>query len=145
MANIITFKRLRQIIRLYTENYSKRKISKNTGISRNTVSSYLRMFLEQPLTFEEINILSDYELDKLFGKESQAKPSNRVDELLAFFHYYSAEQINDGCTVEMMWEKYIINHPCDYQRTQFNFSSFLAFQPFLSIIFNCTLRGNLLQ
>ena len=47
-------KKVRLIIRLYTEGVSKKAISEKSGCGRNTVKKYIRQFIALGMTFEEL-------------------------------------------------------------------------------------------
>lgn len=122
MANkTITMSKVRQILRLYTQGKSKLFISEQTATSRNTVKKYLRQFIESRLSFEDINELSDQDLDELFGKESKPlpEPSERYSKLLAFFPYAEKELKRKGVTLELIWKEYLQLHPDGYKHSQF--------------------------
>jgi transposase len=62
-------KKVRLIIRMYTEGVSKRTISEKSGCSRNTVKKYIRQFIALGITFEELNKLNNTSLEALFKTE----------------------------------------------------------------------------
>src|ERR1017187_8962729 len=86
MANkTIDMSRIRQIIRLYTQGTSKKKISVLTASSRNTVKKYISKFIKERLTYEGIEGMSDYALDLLFSTEPPAPRDERYEELQLLF------------------------------------------------------------
>ena len=56
---------VRQIIRLYSQGNGKRFISRQLGISRNTVETYIAGVSCNQLTWEGVEKMSDHELNKL--------------------------------------------------------------------------------
>jgi len=55
MANkTILMSRIRQILRLYTQGQSNKKISELTCSSRNTVKKYIHKFIHEHLTYDAI-------------------------------------------------------------------------------------------
>ena len=69
MANKKTdMSKIRQMLRLYHQGESKLKISELTGVSRNTFKKYLKIYEQLGLTLQEIELLSDQQLDRLFGE-----------------------------------------------------------------------------
>ena len=64
--NPISMIKIRQIIRLQSQGYSKLAIAAQTGIARNTLKKYIKEFIASGLAFDEINELSDPELEDLF-------------------------------------------------------------------------------
>jgi DNA-binding NarL/FixJ family response regulator len=77
MANKKTdMSKLRQILRLHEKGESKLKISELTGVSRNTLKKYLKIYQRLGLHLRNC----DQELDELFGENllrSQAKNTKR--------------------------------------------------------------------
>ena len=51
--------KLRQILKMYSQSYSKQYISDTTGVARNTVKSHLRTFQSTGKSFKELFALSD--------------------------------------------------------------------------------------
>ena len=67
MANKKTdMSKLRQMLRLYAQGESKLKISGLTGVSRNTLKKYLKIYERLGLSASCIEEKSDQELDRLF-------------------------------------------------------------------------------
>jgi DNA-binding NarL/FixJ family response regulator len=66
MANkTILMSRIRQILRLYTQGQSNKKIRELTCSSRNTVKKYIHKFIHEHLTYDLISAMSDHELDRI--------------------------------------------------------------------------------
>lgn len=119
----ITMSKIRQLLRLYTQGKGKQSISEQTGIARNTVRKYIRVFIDHKLTFEEVNDLSDHELDELFGKPIVPKleVSSRYIDLQAFFPYAEKELKRTGVTLDLVWKEYLVKHPEGYRHAQFGY------------------------
>src|SRR3954469_19095243 len=82
MANkTILMSRIRQILRLYTQGQSNKKISELTASSRNTVKKYIHKFVHEHLTYDVISGMSDHELDLLFGYTEPAVKDERFEQL----------------------------------------------------------------
>ena len=63
MANKKTdMSKLRQMLRLYAQGESKLKISDMTGVSRNTLKKYLKIYVHLGLNLDEVDKRSDLEL-----------------------------------------------------------------------------------
>ena len=85
MANKKTnMSKLRQMLRLYTQGESKLKISELTGVSRNTLKKYLKIYARLKLSIDFIEQQSDQELDHLFGENLLPEPSYRYKTLEPF-------------------------------------------------------------
>lgn len=82
MANKTIFmSRIRQILRLYTQGTSKKKISELKGSSRNTVKKYIQKYHREHLTFEQISEMTDHNLEQLFGSVEPVVKDARLDQL----------------------------------------------------------------
>jgi transposase len=121
MANKpIDMNKLRHLIQLYFQGRSKLLISHQTGIARNTLKKYLKVFYETGLTYSQMNSLSDKELEDLFIK-SNIKPMNeRLCVLFDLFPSYDKEMRKKGMTRQNLWHRYKEDHPEGLGRSQFN-------------------------
>ena len=117
--NPISMIRIRQILRLYTQGYSKLKIAAQTGISRNTLKKYLKEFSSSGLSFEEINELSDKDLEDLFVKQEDEPVNKKLQALFNRFPAVEKELKRKGVTRQLLWEQYRKDQPEGYSLTQF--------------------------
>ena len=115
-------KRLRSVLRMHADNYSKKTIAKTLKLSRNTVRKYITTYESMSLTIEDVETKSDQELSAIFHPPEAAKSKNtsRLDNLIAFFPYMNKEIKKTGVTREILWNEYRELHPDGYQKTQFN-------------------------
>jgi DNA-binding MarR family transcriptional regulator len=92
MANkSISMSKLRHLLQLYVQGRSKKLISEQTGIARNTLKKYIKEFSEAGLTLEALLALSDKELEDLFVKP-EIKPLNKkLETLFSLFPKYEKE------------------------------------------------------
>lgn len=114
MANI------RHILRLHTQNVGFFEIMKETGIVRTTLRKHINDFNKSGLTFEEINELSDKDLEELFMKPQEKPVDVRQQELLSLFPAIERELKRKGMTRKILWEEYIKNNPDGYGNCRFN-------------------------
>ena len=120
MANKqIIMGKVRQVLRLHTQGKSKLNISEQLGISRNTVKKYINHFTTHKITFEELNELTDSDLEDLFGHKEPEEPTDRYKQLLSFFPKVSKEIKRDGVTRQLMWHEYLRLYPNGYKHSQF--------------------------
>ena len=85
MANKpIAMSKIKQIIRLYTQGYSKLKISGRLDVSRRIVRIYIHRFEKLQITYQDIAGLTDAQLDKLLLKQSKQEISIRLKTYEAF-------------------------------------------------------------
>lgn len=112
--------KIRHLLQLHFQGRSKLLISEQTGIARNTVKKYLRAFSQSGLSLEQINGLSDKELDDLFIK-SQEKPLNaKHQSLFSLFPTFDKELRKKGITRQILWQRYKEQNPAGVGRSQFN-------------------------
>lgn len=120
MANkTICMSRIRQILRLYTQGTSKKKISELTLSSRNTVKKYIGKFLHEHLTYEQVSALSDHDLEQLFGPEESVRKDERLEQLQALFPELEKQLKRKGMTILLLFEQYRKDYPYGYGITQF--------------------------
>ncbi len=120
MANKqIIMGKVRQVLRLYIQGKSKLSISEQLGISRNTVKKYISEFLIHKITFDELDNLTDSDLDDLFGHKEEVEPDERYKQLLSFFPKVSKEIKREGVTRQIMWNEYLKKYPDGYKHSQF--------------------------
>ncbi|UCG28203.1 MAG: IS21 family transposase [Bacteroidales bacterium] len=119
MSNQLThMKKVRLIIRLYTEGVSKKTISEKSGCSRNTVKKYIRQFIALGMTFEELNKLSNTSLEELFKSEPPS-PGKKLETLKSYFPEMEKALKKKGVTRELLWNEYISENPDGYRLSQF--------------------------
>ena len=69
MANKpIAMLKLRQVLRYFTEETSKKQISIITGVARNTLKRYIASLLSLFISLKDIALNCDYELEQLFAE-----------------------------------------------------------------------------
>ncbi len=121
MANKpISMINIRQVLRLYSQGRSKLQIAAQTGISRNTLKKYLKQFVLSDLSFEQISVLSDKELEALFGSTDESPLSEKLQTLFNLFPTIEKELKKKGVTRQLLWEDYKKNQPNGLGRSQFN-------------------------
>jgi transposase len=122
MANKKTnMSKLRQMLRLYAQGESKLKISELTGVSRNTLKKYLKIYARLGLTLQAIEEHSDQELENVFGENLLPEPSEKYKLLENFFPTMEKELRKRGITRQILWEKYNAMHPDGYKVSQFKY------------------------
>ena len=62
----IPMSKLRQVLKLHCQGQNKLQVSTITGLSSNTVKKYIYTFIHLRATWEEVNQLTDKDLDILF-------------------------------------------------------------------------------
>jgi len=121
MANkTIVMSKLRRLLQLRSQGKSKLFISKYLELSRNTVDKYILQYRLLDLPIEEVETLTDTDLDKLFFVQVKEDLTPRQKVLYTFFPYMEKELRKTGVTRQLMWEEYILKHPDGIKRSQFN-------------------------
>ena len=100
--------KIRSILRLYTKGVSKKTISEKAGATRNTVKKYIRQYMAMSKPLEELERLSDTELEKLFSAKERKEPDNRLQELIAIFPEVEKALKRKGVTKEGVCMKRIL-------------------------------------
>src|ERR1700743_521737 len=99
MANkTISMIKIRQILRLHCQGHSKLKIAMQTGIARNTLKKYLAAFVASGLNLQQIEALSDKDLDDLFVKPVEKPLSEKLQVLFSLFPTIDKELKKRGVT-----------------------------------------------
>lgn len=117
--NPISMIKIRQILRLHTQGYSKLQIAVQTSISRNTLKKYIKEFTASKLTFDEISTLSDKDLEDLFVKPGYKPVSEKLQTLFNLFPSIDKELKKKGVTRLILWEEYKLKHPDGFCVSQF--------------------------
>ena len=120
MANRpLTMNKIKQILRGHFEGHGSKQLSKLTGVSRNTIKSYLRRFHQTGMNFEQLNQLSDEALAELIlGTPAPSQKSNRLEVLLPLLPGFAKELRKKGMTRQQLWENYRLKHPEGFQCSQ---------------------------
>lgn len=102
---------IRHLLRLYTQKQTQSEIIVQTGIPRRILKKYIETFKASGLSFEEINQLSDKDIEELFAIPKE----NYFTEIqLALFDYFplvEKEIRKKGVTFYILWEEYIKKYP----------------------------------
>lgn len=117
--NPIHMSKLRHVLKLYCQGQSKLQISVITGLSRNTVKKYLQVFTLLKTTWEDLNKLSDKELDELFCKDPEPVMDDRLMPLHEFLKQHERRLRQRGVTLLRLWEEYRSQYPEGFKRTAF--------------------------
>ncbi|MHB8158723.1 MAG: IS21 family transposase [Desulfocucumaceae bacterium] len=117
-------KQIRKIIELHLSGapLSIRTISSATGVSRPVIKEYLTRLSINPLRFEQVSKMSDYELQSALGLETSdviETPENLL--LMAWLHLHINELHNVGMTRRLLHERYREQYPEGLQYSQFCF------------------------
>ncbi len=112
-----TMTQIRKILQCIEKGGSIRKIDRETGISRNTIRSYLRRAKEQPFDIEELLKLDDGELGRLLLKPI-IEDDRRYTILCEQLPRMERDLTKVGVTRKRLWEA-LQEHPDGYGYSQF--------------------------
>jgi transposase len=97
------------------------QIAAQTGISRNTLKKYLKEFEGSKLTYDEISVLSDKDLEDLFINPEDNPLNDKLQRLFSLFPTMDKALKKKGVTQYLLWEEYKRNHPDGLGRSRFNY------------------------
>ena len=81
------------------------KIAIQTGIARDTLNKYLAAFALSGLSFEQVDALSDKELEEIFVKPDEKLLSEKLQTLFSLFPAIDKELKKKGVTRQILWEQ----------------------------------------
>jgi len=118
----ITMHKIREVLRLkYLNKLSNRQIETMTGVSRSSVSNYLKVCETLEMDLDTLLGLSDKDLNGLFTKKTSSSP---VKEDVSIIHPNWAEVRQElskkGMTRLLLWEEIKAKEPTLYSYSQFN-------------------------
>jgi transposase len=114
--------KVRSVIKLYTEGVSKLSIGERTGLPRNTVKKYIRLFLASGLSLEEVERMDEVVLEKLFldmTRRDGLIEDPRYQTLISLFPDIDKKLKRRENSREKLWKEYLVDHPNGYQLTAF--------------------------
>lgn len=117
--NYITMNKLRQIVKMYSQSYSKLYIANTVGVARNTVKGYLRNVRLSGMTAGELLAMSDVALNALVKGEPQIRNEQALKELYEYFGTASKKLGRRGVTLLDLWQQYHAEKPEGLSRTTF--------------------------
>ena len=121
MANKpIHMKKIRQVIQLTQQGYSKRKIARLTGVHRNIIEKYLERCCAFDQDLSQVLKCSDEALSVLLWDEPFPSPDlQRQADFEAFFPYLKKELCRIGVTRQLLHDEYLVKYPYGYRYSQF--------------------------
>ena len=118
----ITMHKIKEVLRLkYLNKLSNRQIETMTGVSRSSVSNYLKVCETLEMELDTLLGLSDKDLNGLFTKKTSSLP---VEKDLSSIHpnweEVRQELSKKGMTRQLLWEELKQKEPNLYSYSQFN-------------------------
>jgi transposase len=114
--------KIKEVLRLkYLNQLSNRQIQTMTGVSRNSVSNYIKSYIELGSALDEILVLRDNELEELFVKNIPKKQTVKKAILEhPDWNEVRIELTRKGMTRLLLWEELKDKNPNLYGHSQFN-------------------------
>lgn len=120
MANNPTsMSKVRQVIKLFTQQMGKKKIGERLGMSKNTVKFYVDYFRYLKRSKDELFKLTDFELNKLFHPPKEELLTDRLKQLYEFFPVMEKQLRRRGMTVLRQFQEFKTLYPEGYGETAF--------------------------
>ena len=108
--------KIRDIIRYrMTTELSERQIARALDVSRTVVARTLQAYGTSGLVWDEVPSMADSVLEERLTLSKPAIPGERYAELAARFPEMVVELKKKGMTMQLLWERYLNEHPGGYQ------------------------------
>ena len=113
--------KIKEVLRLkYLNELSNRQIQMITGVSKSSVSNYLKEYERLNRPIEELLQLSDSELNELFVNKHSIKPKKDLSSIHPNWAEVREELSKKGMTRLLLWEELKAKEPRLYSYSQFN-------------------------
>jgi len=116
---LISMNKLRQVLRLHSQERGTKAIGNLLKMSRTTVKKYLSLFKESGMSLDEVLDLSDKDLSSLFHEKPEEKANERQQTLEKLLPVYCKRLKRKGVTREMLYREYKEKYPDGYSRSRF--------------------------
>ena len=110
---------IKQLLLLHRDGHGKKYISRHTGMSRNTVKSYLLKLGLLKCSVDELLKLDDPVLLARFNGGNPSYSDDRHEVLMERKPYFVAELKKKGVTRHLLWEEYSAHKGAHYSICQF--------------------------
>ena len=109
---------VKQILHLHGLGYGIKTISRELGVSKNTIKRYLRQAESRGLAPEAVSSHSNEALEHIL-LEDNTRGRDKLTQLRQLFPDISSKLEETGFTLHYLWCKYKETHPGGYQYSQF--------------------------
>lgn len=110
----ITMDHLKQVLQLKRDGVAIKEIVRRIGISRNSVRKYLAKF---DIDAEQVS--NKVLADTAYNNVQLEHDTLRLQNLIQYFKYASAELTKTGVTRQLLWHEYLQRYPDGYAYSQF--------------------------
>lgn len=111
---------VKQILRQHYQGRSKKSISRDIGVSKNTVRRYLDLAQGSGVSYEHLLSMNDQELELLLQRKIKVDRKHLLD-LIEIFPVYQKELEKTGVTLYLLWGEYRQQYLDGYSYSQFCF------------------------
>ena len=102
----ITMSKIKEVLRLkYLNQLSNRQIQTMTGVSRSSVSNYLKVYEALDTSIEKVLEFSDNKLKELFVKKRSMSPKKDLSSIHPNWAELREELSKKGMTRLLLWEE----------------------------------------
>ena len=115
----ISMSKVRHIMKLHAQGMGKKRIAQRLCISKNTVRLYITLLQRLQLSLQELQKLSDHDLNQLLHPPEKVLAEGRLKQLFDFFPEVDKQMRRRGMTVAQQYEQYRLHHPDGYRSTTF--------------------------
>jgi transposase len=117
-----SMQQIRQILQLHVRGKSLKNISRQLGLPRNTVKTYVRRWQSCAGSAELLCSLDDASLSALMlGPVAghRVKDQDQHSALVSWLSEHRKELKRTGVTRKLLWAEYLVAYPSGYRYTQF--------------------------
>jgi transposase len=120
MANKpISMSKVRQIMKLHVQGMGKKRIAQRLCVSKNTVKAYIEALHKLLIPWNELQKLSDFELNQKLHPPEQVAVETRIKQLFDFFPEMDKQLRKRGMTVARQFREFKTLHPDSLGETAF--------------------------
>lgn len=114
----ILMSQLKQLLQFIKQGHSIKGIARETGLSKNTVKSYVRLINQRGINLAEALSWDDPYLEQMLRSPGQIE-KYRQDDFLSRLNYFQKELEHPHMTRQLLWEEYKRDYPDGYQYSRF--------------------------
>ena len=114
----INMNKVKQMLRLRSNDVPLQTIAKAVSLSRNTIKKYLQIIESRKLPFEDLLDLDDTPLEALLY-DPDPKDISRYSSLFSMFPYIQKELLRTGVNRWLLWGEYKQKNPDGYNYPRF--------------------------
>jgi transposase len=118
-GKIKSMSQVKQFLQLHKQGKKIKFISRATGMSKNTVKSYLSKLSAMKTDIDELLKIDDPELESRFHSGNPSYKDTRYEKLKTNLETYTKELKMAGVNKYLLWQEYLQSYTGGYRYTQF--------------------------